>query len=513
MIDITALKRQFNLRMNSESERYNNLDFRENWLNGTLYDDIIYPFYMNREESSDYVPLRQRRPSVVYNLAKIMTDRSTDMVFGEAHWPTISSDPKNKSTEVVIGHLVEESDFQRQWRKASRMGAVGSVAVVFKITDGKLYHEVLNAKYCQPTFSPRKPDELVSLVEKRKVFGHELIACGFSGIDPDERYLYRRDFTTTEEIEYFPVAIKDAQKEGAFTQWKRNDERSFTHNLGFVPGVWIKNLESEDAVDGTATFEGLLTFQTEIDYQLSQIGRVFHYTGDPQIVIKDPSLQENDGEAQIRSAGNALLLNEDGDAFNLEIQAEAQRVNLDYIEKLRKFALEVARGNRADPDKISSSQSGRALALLHKDLIGLADELRTSYGKYGLKIYIKKVLKAAKKIGLDYPEISKELKTINPEAPLILNWGAYFDPTPSDDREQAMFLTESVNNGSISENTATRRISDRVGVTDVEAERAQIKKERDEADARAMKLDQAQQASQASKSKLVNKKSSAPPEK
>jgi hypothetical protein len=511
MIDITALKRQFLLKMNSESDRYQMLDFLERWLKGILYDDLIYEFYFPEDSMPTYIPLRERKPSVMYNLAKIMVDRSTDMLFGDNHWPTLTSADKN--TETAVRAIVEESGCQRYWRKAARMGAVGTVAVIFKILDGKVYHEVLNAKYCTPVFNPKNPTDVIKITEQKRVMGVELQACGYPDADPDDKYFYRRVFTETEEIEYFPIKVSEVSGELNGLRWKKNDDRSFEHNLGFLPGVWIKNLESEDKLDGTATFDQLLTFQTEIDYQLSQTGRVFHYTGDPLTVFIDPSLAEEDGEARIRSAGNTVILNEGGEAYNLEVQATAQSVVLEYIEQLRKYALEVGRGNRADADKISAASSGKALELLHKDLIGLTDELRVQYGNYGLLVYLKKLLKATKKYKMDYPEVTKELKAMNADATLKLEWGAHFEPTSTDDRETSLFLTESVTNGSISEETATKIIAPRARVTDIAAERAQISKERDEADKRAIKLDQTQQAAQTRKSASIQKKSSAPPEK
>ena len=41
-------------------------------------------------------------------------------------------------------------------------------------------------------------------------------------------------------------------------------------------------------------------------------------------------------------------------------------------------------GNRANADKLSAAQSGRALELMHQALIWLADHLRQSYGEDGL---------------------------------------------------------------------------------------------------------------------------------
>jgi hypothetical protein len=509
-MDPKDIERMYRIRMNGVDPRYARLNFLELCLKGKQYNEIPYDFFESADNLQQYIPLRHRRPAVVYNLAKIMVDRSTDMLFGDQHWPAIHIEG-DKATEEALEIIVRFSDMKTAWRQAARMGSVGSVVIIFKIVDGKLYHEVLNAKDCIPTYHNRVPGRLTQIREKRQVEGRDLVPYGYDDLEPDAMYWYIRDFTEMEEIEYFPVKTEDSTKLGRLL--RRNDARSFAHNLGFVPGEWVRNLPGDDPMDGESTFECVLPFQRELDYQISQIGRVFHYTGDPITVLKDPSIIDTDGtgEGRIRQAGNTIILNAEGDAFNLEVQAEAQRVNIEFLEKLRKYALEVGRGNRADPEKISSSQSGKALALLHKDLIGLVSELRDQYGAMGLVKYLTKILIAMEIYHLDYPELKG--KKTNPAATLQLRWGDFFEPTSSDNLTFAQFLTEAITNGTISKESGTRMIAPLCSIADVAAERKRVEDEEQKEIDLAVKLGNAQQVGQQKTSKTLGVKKSAPSKK
>jgi hypothetical protein len=57
---------------------------------------------------------------------------------------------------------------------------------------------------------------------------------------------------------------------------------------------------------------------------------------------------------------------------------------MDWVKGLREIALEGAGGSRANADKLSAAQSGRAMELMNQALIWLADKLRISYGEGAL---------------------------------------------------------------------------------------------------------------------------------
>jgi hypothetical protein len=151
-------------------------------------------------------------------------------------------------------------------------------------------------------------------------------------------------------------------------------------NLGFVPMVWVKNLPGGDDVDGRPTFpEEAIDIQIEADYLLSQGGRGLKYQSDPALHIKESQFSPNGGPV-VKGAGDALVTGQDGDAQLLEISGDAARTVLDWVKGLRELALEGAGGNRANAEKLSAAQSGRAMELMNQSLIWLADKLRIAYG-------------------------------------------------------------------------------------------------------------------------------------
>jgi hypothetical protein len=50
------------------------LDLLRRTLNGTLYDVLPYQFHEERSASGEYIPLRDRRPSVRYALPRIVVE-------------------------------------------------------------------------------------------------------------------------------------------------------------------------------------------------------------------------------------------------------------------------------------------------------------------------------------------------------------------------------------------------------------------------------------------------------
>ena len=84
-------------------------------------------------------------------------------------------------------------------------------------------------------------------------------------------------------------------------------------------------------------------------------------------------------------AANAIVLSApEAEAKFLEINGSAAAAVLAQVQHLRGVALEAVHGNRADPDRLSAAQSGRAMELMCQPLVWLADRLRTSYGEGAL---------------------------------------------------------------------------------------------------------------------------------
>jgi hypothetical protein len=431
-------------------QRVRRLTILDRVLNGTLYDVLPYHFHEERSEAGEYIPLRQRRPSVRYPLCRIVVDDSVSLLFSEGHFPTIDS--SDRAVRVAFANIVKETRLNLTMTRAAVRGATGSVALLLRVLKGRLFVDVLDTMYLTPIWDPSAPDTLVRVDERYKASGADLIRNGYEIADPDGQFWFTRSWDDESETWFEPTPV------GKTITAAIDTERSVSHKIGAVPIVWIRNLPGPtatgDSADGACTFAAAMHIQVEIDYQLSQVGRGLKYSSDPTLLLKDPALPDGD---LIKGAGNALIVSEKGDARLLEIGGTASAAVIEYVRTLREFALESIHGNRASPERITAAQSGRALELLNQGLIWLADNLRTSYGEAGLLQLARLIVRASQMYSLVV--LGEPIEPLDPSASLSLKWPRWY-PTTADDRQKdVQSLTTLVANGCISRETALRAIS------------------------------------------------------
>src|SRR6185437_4493966 len=147
-----------------------------------------YHFHEERTEAGEYIPLRQRRPSVRYPLCRIVVEDSVSLLFSEGHFPTIdSSDPRIRN---ALAGIVKEAHLNFVMTQAAIRGAVGSVALLLRILQGRVFVEVLDTLYLTPKWDPQAPDTLAYVEERYKVSGTDLISNGYEIDDPDAQYWF-----------------------------------------------------------------------------------------------------------------------------------------------------------------------------------------------------------------------------------------------------------------------------------------------------------------------------------
>src|SRR5579863_10678105 len=87
--------------------RVRTLDILKRVLDGKLYDVLPYQFHEERGASGEYIPLRNRRPSVRYALCRIVVEDSVSLLFSEGHFPTI--DCADRSIHAALADLAKET--------------------------------------------------------------------------------------------------------------------------------------------------------------------------------------------------------------------------------------------------------------------------------------------------------------------------------------------------------------------------------------------------------------------
>jgi hypothetical protein len=443
------------------SPRTRMLDILHRVLDGTLYDVLPYQFHEERGLGGDYIPLRSRRPSVRYGLSRIVVEDSVSLLFSEGHFPTI--DCADPAVQSVLSDIAKEARLNQVMTEAAICGSVGSVAILMRVLCGRVFFQVLDTTYLAPVWDPEAPDSLSRVTERYKVSGQRLVDNGYEIANPQIDYWFERQWDVEYEKWFTPLAV------GGTGVPEVDLQRSIRHGLNFVPMVWVRNLPGRSATsdpnDGACTFRAAVETQIEIDYQLSQAGRGLKYSSDPTLLIKEPATSD----AQIvKGAGNALVVSERGDARLLEIGGTASAAVMEYVRTLRELALESVHGNRANADRLTAAQSGRALELMNQGLLWLADNLRVSYGEIALLSLARMVVRASQIYRLRVME--RDVPALDSTSRLSIKWPRWYPPTADDRQKDAQTLTTLVTAGLISRETAVKAIADTFDIEDVPGE-------------------------------------------
>lgn len=437
-------------------------------LDGTLYDLLKYPFGEEKSKSNEYIPLASRRPSARTRICRTVVNDSVSLLFSEGHFP--SPESPDEPTIEALELIAKETNLNAVMIDAATRGSVGSVAILMRVLKARLFYSVMGTVYLTPKWKDDAPDTLESVTERYKLKGASLRESGYTVKDDDLNadFWFQRVWDEQAETWYVPQK-KDASK---VEQPKPviDAQRTTLHKFGFVPIVWVRNLPGGDDIDGEPTFPNeAIDTQIEADYLLSQGGRGLKYQSDPTLHIKEPAFGEG---AQVKGAANAIITGADGDAKLLEISGDAAHAVLDWVKGLREIALEGMGGNRANADKLSSAQSGRAMELMNQALIWLADKLRISYGEGALLELLRMTCKASQKMELVTKDGDK-LPKMSPKG-LALRWPAWYQPTYADKQTEAQTLDVLRLAGLLSQQTAVKAIAPSYDIDDVDSEIAQI---------------------------------------
>lgn len=447
------------------SPRTRVLDILNRVLEGRLYDVLPFEFHEERSSAGEYIPLRKRRPSIRYNICRVVVEDSVALLFSEGHFPTI--DCPDQRIRAVLADIVKEAHLNSVMTEAAIRGSIGSVALLLRVLKGRVFAQVLETTYLTPVWDPEEPDKLLGVTERYKVGGSQLLASGYDIADPTLDFWFEREWNQQSEVWFQPQLV------GQPSVRVLDPTRSVQHGLGFVPIVWIRNLPgcsaTGDPADGGCTFRAAIETQIEIEYQLSQAGRGLKYSSDPTLLIKEPATADSE---IVKGAGNALVVSEKGDARLLEIGGTASAAVMDYVRTLREFALESIHGSRASADRLTAAQSGRALELMSQGLIWLADNLRITYGETALLSLARMILRASQVYPLQV--MGEQIEPLDPGAQLSLNWPRWYPPTADDRQKDALTLSTLASAGQISRETAVKSIADTYDIEDVPAELARI---------------------------------------
>lgn len=492
-----------------ETERFRRLDRLESYYRCTQHQYKQWTWDGTKAPADDtnpgadfdimpgfYVPLKNRRPSIPYRLAKVIVDRFTGLLFGQGRWPTLRIDG-DEVAEDFARTAIDAASMRTAMIQARTLGgATGSVGISYKWFNGAPRFEVHNPKHIHVIEWADREALIPKLVVK--AYKYKVDEYDEDAKKPKPVwYHYYREWTEEADIRFKPVLAETTSE----PNWEVQEE--VQHNLGFCPFVWIQNLPSED-VDGEADYSGLLTEFDQVDILLSALGGGTIANVDPTLVLAvDPALLA-EGKVK-KGSDNAIQVGVGGAANYLEMTGTSITVGLSLLEATRKYILEVAQCVLADPDKISgAAQSAKAIEYLYAPMLAKADVLREQYGE-GTKRAIDGLRAAAagaKKSNQVFVLPPKKIEVIDPvtnvakvsfqprtepggDNPVELEWGPYFELTTTDKQQQVVLAQQAAGGKQIiSQETATRSVAQVFGVTDIDAEIERI--DRDEEQAASM---------------------------
>lgn len=437
------------------------LERLDKYLNDTQYDGLV-----NWEEAeacgpNDYIPIRKRKPRIIYPYAKIMRNRISAKLLGKSVFPKLVIED-SEDDQDFLNVVVKQTLFKSRMLQASKMfSSHGTVFVRFKLDEGELILEHYNPKYCYPELNP--DGDLESL---RIQYVYE------DKEDTDERGKPREKW-------YRLDLGKDVDRLYDNPPYKPDAEPTFNvvnevaHELGFVQGEWIRTTEEKHIPDGENLILPITGFIDALNYNLSQTDRAVSYGLDPQLVISN--MDEDELDKLIKSAVKAWNVGREGDAKFIEVQGSgverAEETRLSFTKNLGEFTRVIM----LDPEKmVTHAQSGKAMEVLMGPLLELIDELRPQMGK-GIVRLLQKMMTAL----TIFNQRGEEMSIVMPKGytptslDIELTWPKIFPLTIQDMQGMAGVVTQLGSNNIVSRETLFKWLISQgfdFGVEDIDEE-------------------------------------------
>lgn len=436
------------------SERYRTLEALGRMLDGTLYDDLPFSFETEKANGKPHIPLRERRPSVDFNLAYEITQDTVAELFGDEQFPVIHvlrgrQEDERASSELQA--IIDAVQLPAVATEAYEEGVVGAVGIVIhRSDDGSPYYEVLPAKFCEPIYRSLYSRDLLALVVTYPI---DREACegmfpGFTSQPENkgvETFWYRYVVGPVATVDYFPMPdhryarLGEADEHGARVEFIERDvvQHGFA---GRTPAVYTRNMGGKGRnLDGMALWWPIRNICVEIDYTLSQAGRGLRYAADPMLFVSKGDLNQfgtpmgaerpaggmattvaGDG-TMVRGATQTLVGEHGSDAKLLEINANGIKEEREYAADLREYALEVLGGMKARAHHASAPMTGRAIDKSMKPLRRVVRRQRRPYG-LGMLVELISLTMHGYKVGALTPDSDIDIVAIPDQAKYIPEW-------------------------------------------------------------------------------------------
>lgn len=449
--------------------------------------------------------LSTRRPREVVPLYKTSVDTLVRFTWGGSRFPrvVVGATTKEGVDRSEVGpliddegarelmtfavNLIKQSRLDRCALEYSRLACItGSAAVIIGTRNGYLCYGIEPGYHCTPVF---EEDDARCVSRLEVLYQFEREEQSSPTTSGKTLYWFKRTIDDVEDVIYKPVEVR----EGVDPVFVRDPDKSVVHGLGFCPVRWVRvNPLSPNALDGQPVIDpALYPLLDRINYVYSQCSRAVEYTLDPQWVRKNVSpaareeLQKN--PSKIWDIADESE-NKKAEIEMVEAKGTGSEAAIEHLKELTQRFYESVGIVLSAMDKMSTrgNVSGVVLEYLHAPMISVASELRKDLGddafcdivntamrvvmtqlEAGKDVWVQGARKAAKDIKaaqIDGPWL---------DLPIRLQWGRFFSPTAQDigTTVQAAGLARGV---LVSQEAATRLVSDYFSVTDIDSEVDQL---------------------------------------
>jgi hypothetical protein len=433
----------------------------DSYCDNTQYDKLM-PW--DSGDRDTYIPIRARKPRVIYNLGKRVVDTVAAKLLGDSVFPRfgVEEDP---DTEFVLQLLITASNMKLMALYAvKRMLTAGSSFLRFYVSGAKIKMEVYCAKYCYPVFDD---DGELQEIEIRYVYDDQ--------DDLDERgrpikKWYRAYLSTDVDVLFDNPRFEPGGAEPQFEEVARAE-----HGLGYVQGQWFKSSDEEtDSPDGDSLIEYVTDIIDAINYSLSQGDQAVAYAQEPQLAIKGMDIDEIDD--LIKSSEKAWNLGRQGEATFVEADLGGVEKGMELRDKKKQSLSDVCRVVMLDPEKIvGSAQSAKAMEVLHGPLVELVQELRLMVGPALVELVTKMLttILVLEQQGLN--EVLVMPPGWQPQGSSInVQWPEIFPMTMEDLQKKCAVGIQVANASIISRDSILRWLAKDFGIENVEEEATKV---------------------------------------
>lgn len=444
----------FRARNILQSERYLALHWREGYGASRQHDHKVVDFdgnmtppgpptavpLLSSAPAPFRVPMRQRRPSAPYRLAKLIVESFTALLFGENRWPTLLF-PGDEAAQDYAAALVKAEALPMKLLMARGWGgSCGTVGLSWCFHNGRPRVEVHRAKHLFVHEWEDRADLVPAAVSEVYIYPNPEVDAE-RGTIVTAWYWFHRYWDQKQDIVFAPCPFKK-NVEPVWVPEKVN-----VHDDGEAHVVWVQNLPS-DEIDGEPDYEGLYENFDDLDVLCSVLTRGTVLNLDPTLVIAADKASMTLAREVKKGSDNSLDVGMGGSAEYLELTGSSVEAGLKLFESKKRAALEVAQCILADPNEVAASGlSSVALKVIYAPMMAKTNVLRAQYGE-AIKRLVTQQMRVARKRAAEQvvilppkvvPNESDEAAppTFVERNPGVsenadLHWPPYFSPTPTD---------------------------------------------------------------------------------